>query len=183
LLRARRQLDTNKGATTMRVKDVMTRDAKPCRGDQTLAAAAKTMWDHDCGCVPIVDDQARVIGMLTDRDICMAALGSGRPLHDLVVSDAMARSVVRCTPDDPLDIALRSMSRARVRRLPVVSATGKLAGILSLHDAARAARHSPAGWLGGVSFREVGRAFAEVSTPREKREGTTAAPRPATLGA
>jgi CBS domain-containing protein len=151
----------------MRVKDLMTRDVQRCRPEHSLAAAAKLMWDHDCGCVPVVGDDERVVGMLTDRDVCMAAFINGRPLHELLVDQAMSRNVVRVAPDDAIELALVHMGRAHVRRLPVVDAAGRLVGIVSLHDAARAADASR-GWLFGVTPRDVGRTFAEISRPRRK---------------
>jgi CBS domain-containing protein len=150
----------------MRAKDVMTHDPKTCSPGQSLAAAAKTMWDHDCGCVPVVDDTGRVVGMLTDRDICMAAYTSGQPLHDLVASQAMSRNVVRCGPDDPIDALLAAMTRARVRRMPVIGRLGALIGVVSLTDVARAAEVT--GWLRGVRMREVGRALAEIARRRNQ---------------
>ncbi len=167
----------------MQVTHVMTAAPKSCRPDRSLADAAKIMWDHDCGCVPVVDDDDRVIGMVTDRDICMAAFTRGQPLHEIPVSEVMSRNIVRCTPEDPIESALAAMGRARVRRLPVVERKGRLAGILSLHDAARAAETG--GWFGGVRLRDVGRALAEISRPHEPQaaEKSRGEPRRDTLGA
>jgi CBS domain-containing protein len=150
----------------MRAKDVMTHDPKTCTPGHSLAAAAKTMWDHDCGCVPVVDDTGRVVGMLTDRDVCMAAYINGQPLHELSVSQAMSRNVVRCAPDDPVDAVLAAMSRGRIRRMPVIGRLGALIGIVSLTDIARAA--GVAGWLRGVRWREAGRALAEIARRRDQ---------------
>ena len=57
----------------MKIKDVMTPNVRTCFMSDSLATAAQLMWDHDCGCVPVLSEDARVVGMLTDRDICMAA--------------------------------------------------------------------------------------------------------------
>ena len=74
----------------MTIERLMSRDVHQCRPDQTLDYAASQMWEHDCGCLPVCagDEESRVIGMLTDRDICMAALFQGRPLRDLKVAFA-----------------------------------------------------------------------------------------------
>lgn len=151
---------------TMKVDDVMTHDAVSCRSGDSLAQAAQLMWDHDCGCVPIVDDEERVIGMLTDRDVCMAALHAARPLHELAIADAMAKQPVTVRPDDGIDQAQDVMCKKRVRRLPVTDGAGHLVGVLSLHDLARSAV-TERRWFAGVKMRDVARTFAEVSRPRE----------------
>ena len=75
------------------MSELMTRDVASCEMEHPLACSAKIMWERDCGCVPVVDDDNRVVGMLTDRDICMAALTRGRMLVDLPVHAAACRSV------------------------------------------------------------------------------------------
>src|SRR5262245_15334249 len=57
----------------MKVKEIMTSDVKTCSLDTDLASAAKIMWEEDCGAVPVTDGGGSVIGMITDRDICIAA--------------------------------------------------------------------------------------------------------------
>jgi len=156
----------------MKVDQVMTSDAVYCRAGESLARAAQLMWDRDCGCVPVVDHEKRVIGMVTDRDVCMAALHRGRPLHELVVSDAMATVPVTVGPEETVVVAQDVMRRARVRRLPVTDVTGKLVGVLSLHDLARAAT-TERRWFSGVSMRAVARTFAEVSRPWDKPPSST----------
>ncbi len=124
----------------MRVHEIMTREVKRCRADESLAAAARIMWENDCGCVPVVDGDERVIGIVTDRDVCMAAYTQGKAPSEITVDAAMAHAVATCAPDDPVDDAERTMQRRQVRRLPVVDGAGRLVGILSLNDLARFAR-------------------------------------------
>jgi CBS domain-containing protein len=100
------------------------------------------MWDHDCGCIPIRDGD-HVVGMITDRDICMAAHFKGKPIRDIRIEEAMSRDVAVCRPGDPLETAEAIMMRAQVRRLPVTDASGRLVGILSLNDIARALSAGP----------------------------------------
>jgi CBS domain-containing protein len=151
----------------MKVDEVMTSDAVSCRAGDTLARAAELMWDRDCGCVPVVDHEDRVIGIVTDRDVCMAALHRGRALHEVLVSDAMASVPVTVGPEETIVVAQDVMRRVRVRRLPVTDVTGKLVGVLSLHDLARSAA-TDRRWFSGVTMREVARTFAEVSRPSER---------------
>jgi CBS domain-containing protein len=125
----------------MRVDQLMTQRIQSCRPDDSLERAAQLMWDHDCGCLPVCsgDGVGRTIGVITDRDICMGALFQGRPLRELHVSDAMARQVLACRPQDSLAQAEKAMRDARIRRLPVLDDQGSLIGMLSLADLAREA--------------------------------------------
>ena len=120
----------------MKVEQIMNRDVKTCHPKDSLNQAAKIMWEQRCGAVPVVDEQGRAVGFLTDRDICMAAYTQGKPLDKLRVETAMARKVVSCTAEDDLDSAARLMRQSRTRRLPVVDKGGTLVGLLSLDDLA-----------------------------------------------
>ncbi len=124
---------------SVRVHELMTRDVKTCGREDTVHFAAQIMWDHDCGCVPVVDDEGRAVAMLTDRDVCMAACLQGLPLQAIPVASAMSRQIHGCRPDDTLVVAERIMREHRIRRLPVSAADGTLVGILSLNDVAREA--------------------------------------------
>lgn len=123
----------------MKVQELMTRDVKTCRAKDELNRAAQLMWEGDCGVVPVVDHENRVIGMITDRDVCMSAYTKDARLRNLRVSDAMSKQVVFCAPDALIETAMTMMKESRVRRLPVVDNTGKLVGLLSLNDLAREA--------------------------------------------
>lgn len=122
-----------------RVGNVMTAGVLVCSADDTLARAAQLMWDGDCGIVPVVDARYRLEGVITDRDVCMAAYTQGRALREMCVADIMSRAVHRCSADDSLARAIAIMAENRVRRLPVVNAEQQLVGVLSVADLARAA--------------------------------------------
>jgi CBS domain-containing protein len=124
----------------MRVEDLMTRDVKSCMTHDSLDAAAAIMWEYRCGGVPVVDNDRQPVGFLTDRDICMAAYTQGAKLRDSSVGSAMARRLVTCKQDDDLRVAVDLMQKNHVRRLPVVDSAGRLVGLLSLDDLARASR-------------------------------------------
>jgi CBS domain-containing protein len=128
------------------------------------------MWDNDIGCVPVVDDQNRVEGMITDRDICMAAYTRGQPLSQLDVGSAMSRPAHSCSPDHSV-VEAETIMRARcVRRMPVVDKAGQLVGILSLNDLVREAarqRGRKGRELGGD---EITATLAAVSQPRSGNE-------------
>lgn len=124
----------------MRVKDIMTDDVKCCSAETNLASAAKIMWEGDCGAVPVIDAQSKVIGMITDRDICIAAATRSRTEGEIPVQDVISKSLCSCSPQDDVRTALGTMRAHQVRRLPVVTQDGRLAGIISIHDIAVQAR-------------------------------------------
>lgn len=110
-----------------------------CTGNHSLSHATRLMRERDCGAIPVVDEENQVIGMLTDRDICMAAYIQGRPLSALLVSSTMSRNPIVCVPSDTLGDAARAMTEKQVRRLPVVEHR-RLVGIIALADVAVALR-------------------------------------------
>jgi CBS domain-containing protein len=124
------------------------------------------MWDNDCGCVPVQDTEGRVIGMITDRDICMAAYLQGGSLRALQVSSAMAKQAFTCRGDDTVAQAEAIMREHQVRRLPVLDSNGHLAGILSLNDIAIEAGHETASKKKEVTFVEAGQTLEAVCKPR-----------------
>jgi CBS domain-containing protein len=123
----------------MKVEELMSRDVVTCATHDDLATVAKQMWDRDCGVVPVVDADRRVVGMITDRDICMSAWMRAQPVVRLTVADAMCRQVAECSPGDEVVNALAILRERQVHRLPVTDSRGRLVGLLSLSDVARAA--------------------------------------------
>lgn len=124
----------------MRVKDVMTSDVKSCGLQTNLAAAAQIMWDADCGAVPVIDDRGKVVGIITDRDICIAAATRSRSESEIPVADVVSGRLHVCAPGDDVRTALDTMKKRQVRRLPVVGRDRRLIGIVSIHDIAAQAR-------------------------------------------
>ena len=151
----------------MKVDDLMTTGVLTCSPDDDLATAARKMWDGDCGALPVVDAQGHCLGMITDRDICMAALMDGRALGQIAVSSAMSRDVVACRSGDDVESAAQRMQGAQVRRLPVVDGDGQLAGILSLNDLALQAARRRAG-VRRVTNDEVAATLAAVGEHRDR---------------
>ncbi len=120
----------------MTAADVMTRDVKTCRPNDSLAEAARIMWNKDCGVVPVTDGTGHLTGMVTDRDICMAALAHRKPLEAIQISAAMTGAVRTCREDDDAAEVEARMASERVRRLPVVDAAKRIVGIVSINDLA-----------------------------------------------
>jgi CBS domain-containing protein len=121
-------------ASPMRVHELMTSSPRACSMHDSANAAAQIMWEQDCGAVPVLGDDGRVVGILTDRDVCMAAYFQGRPLSGISVASIMSTNVCTCRADDDLNHAERLMQERQVNRLPVVEDGGILVGMLSLCD-------------------------------------------------
>lgn len=118
----------------MKVKELMTPNATAIWLTESLADAAKLMWENDCGVLPIIKDGRKVIGMITDRDICMAAAMKDRNPSSISVEEVMTGQVYAVNPEDNIDQALQAMQEHKIRRLPVVNSEGELEGILSMND-------------------------------------------------
>ncbi|RMF84585.1 MAG: CBS domain-containing protein, partial [Nitrospinota bacterium] len=90
--------------------------------------------DGDCGVLPVIDQANKVLGVITDRDICMAVATKHRPASAITVGEVLSGTVYVCGPDEDLSAVLPRMQTAQVRRLPVVDTEGTLCGMLSLND-------------------------------------------------
>jgi CBS domain-containing protein len=163
----------------MNASDLMTTAVKSCSPSDDLQRAAQIMWESDCGIVPVVDDQRRAIGMITDRDICMAAYTHGLPLWQLQVSDAMAKHVHGVREEDPLEVVETLMRRVRVRRVPVLDADGRLKGILSMNDLARYGHRSAGRSQDGLSGDSIAQTLAAISEPCPAANAADQAHKPA----
>ena len=118
----------------MLVKDLMTRNVSSCRPENNLAELAEVMWNQRCAAVPILDGSGKVMGFITDRDICIA-LGT----RNIRASEVLARDIsppryFSCSPYNDVREALRTMATHEVGRLPVVDEAGQVVGILSVDD-------------------------------------------------
>jgi CBS-domain-containing membrane protein len=123
------------------------------------------MWDHDCGCAPVVDAHGKLIGIITDRDISMAAYTQGTPLEAIPIERAMSPKVISCTRTDDLDTAHRLMRTHEIHRIPIVDSRGKPVGILSLSDVIN---H----WHGDRAAEQAVEIAATFSAIRRRREHT-----------
>lgn len=152
----------------MKISELMTRDVKSCALNETLNSAARIMWDHDCGCVPVVDAHRRLVGIVTDRDLSMAAYTQGLPLGAIPIERAMSSRVIACSPSDSVATAHRLMRTHEIHRLPVVNSSGALVGILSLSDLAHHARNQHPTPASGT-HEHAAEIFETVSAIRRRR--------------
>jgi CBS domain-containing protein len=118
----------------MTVRDIMSESVFTCGPETTLRTVARLMRDTHCGMVPVADSRGSLKGIITDRDICLVSAGRARNAGDIAVHEAMTRNVATVMITDTIPMALAVMRTARVWRLPVVDAFGRLQGILSLED-------------------------------------------------
>ena len=118
----------------MKIRDIMTAAPVTCSRSTNLAEAAALMLDADCGILPVVDDQAKLIGIVTDRDMYIALATRNKQASQMTVGDVARTDVFTCSPDDDVHAALETMKQHRVRRLPVEGFGGTVAGIVSMND-------------------------------------------------
>ena len=155
----------------MKVRNVMTSDVVTCRPEETLAALAGKMWDGDCGVVPVVDDQNRPIGLITDRDAFIAVATRNLRPSEIRVQEAMhPATLVTASPEDDVRTALQRMAASQVRRLPVVDDRGTLVGIMTISDPIL---HSPRS--GDAEHQnEIVRTLEAICVPRQQNGGAQA---------
>lgn len=158
----------------MRVESLMMKEVRSVFPNDPLREAARVMWERDCGFVPVVrDPESRdIVGVLTDRDICMASYTRDQPLAEISVESVMSRAVRICKPEDRLEAAEEIMREAQVRRLPVVDVANQLVGVISLSDIAREAARERVRTGNEVLESQVGETLATICQPREITSGS-----------
>jgi len=155
----------------MKVRDVMTKTPASCSPNTNLAVVVETLWNHNCGVLPIVDSDGKLLGVITDRDICVALGTRNQVASEIAASDLSSGKLVIGKPDDDLRTALLTMAEAKVRRLPVVDAQGRLAGIVSITDILR----TSTGRNGELSAEDVVKTLKQISTSGVERAKGAAA--------
>jgi CBS domain-containing protein len=130
----------------MKVKEIMTRNPTVCTEDSTLQEVARTMVGCDCGAVPVVRDNA-LSGMVTDRDMVVRAIAEGKNPASMKAREVMTAPVVSVREDATLEECTDLMEGNKIRRMPVVNATGAVIGIVAQADVARHASKKDAGEL------------------------------------
>jgi CBS domain-containing protein len=137
----------------MQVRDIMTEQLASCAPDAAVEDAAAMMVESDCGAIPVIDPRTqKAVGVVTDRDIVCRAVAGGRNPVGMKVDEVMTMPITAVSPATSLEECLAKMEEARVRRMLVVDEQGKLCGIVSQADVARAApEHGTAHLVKGVS--------------------------------
>lgn len=136
----------------MQVREIMSTDVQVTSPDATLKDAASAMQKRDFGALPVGEND-RLVGMITDRDIVVNAVASGKDPKKVSVREVMSKSIHCCFEDQPIDEAARIMSEKQIRRLPVLNSDKRLVGIVSLGDFAVSSR----------DLEKSGRTLSEIS--------------------
>ena len=140
----------------MKAEDLMSKEVKTCHRDSNLAEVASVLWESDCGALPVVDDDGKVIGIVSDRDICVAVATKGRLASEVTAGEvADGKPVHTCSPETPIQHVLTTMQQQQVRRIPVVNRENRIEGILSISDVVLAAQQDGRGAPSSVSNNEV----------------------------
>jgi len=150
----------------MKVHDVMTEEVKFCGPETNLAAAAAIMWENDCGALPIVADNGKALGLITDRDIAIALGTRNTQAAEISVKEVISGQLFAASPEDDIHAALKLMRKEKVHRLAVINAQGKLEGILSLNDVALHAAHANGKGTPALNYEDVVSTLKAVSEHR-----------------
>jgi CBS domain-containing protein len=122
----------------MKVKDAMHKGVEWVSPDTRLPEIARMMRQSDIGAVPVGEND-RLIGMVTDRDICCKAVADGHDIDAMTARDVMTTGIVWCHDDDDVEDAADLMESRQIRRLPVIDKNKRMVGMLSLGDLSHAA--------------------------------------------
>jgi len=130
------------------------------------------MWSHDCGLLPVVSANGRVIGVITDRDICIAIGTREMPASRITCQRSDQRRLLTYQPDDEIHAVLKTMKMAKIRRLPVTGKTGAFKGILSMNDIVLRARHYDGTKKRGGSYEDLVNTFLMICQHRLQQAST-----------
>ena len=145
----------------MLVNEIMKKPPATCTTNDTVTEAAKIMHEHKCGFVPVVDSSGAVVGVVTDRDVCLVVGDKNRAMTHVSVQDAMSHPVFSCYADENVKTTLATMAKRHVRRLPVLDKHGHLEGVLSIDDVIQAPHRR-----GAPSAEEIVATLKEITAPR-----------------
>jgi len=154
----------------MKVKEMMTGDTVTCDLNASLAEAAAAMWENDCGILPVSKDGEEIVGVITDRDICMGASMRDRSFSRISVEEIMTGALYSTSPEEDVSRALELMREHKVRRLPVLDDGGQLKGMLSINDLTLRAEEPSGKKTPQLSFAQVMETYKAVCEHQRSRE-------------
>lgn len=123
-----------KGGIKMKVKDCMCENVTYINPNSTISDCAKLMCDKHIGCIPVCNNEQKVIGLVTDRDLILRCVACGKNTNTTPVSEIMTSNVCYCNQNEEIDNAQKIMSENQIRRLPIVDDNNKIIGIITLGD-------------------------------------------------
>ncbi len=134
-----------------------------CQPETNLGSATELMRNANCGFLPVGAVDGKVIGVITDRDICIALGTRNRLPGDIAVGEVMSGKLYSCAPEDDIHVALQTMKEEKVRRLPVIAQKGALVGVISMDDILLRTEPMSAGKVPELSSDEVVRAYRAIT--------------------
>jgi len=150
----------------MRVKNLMTGTPYYCQEDTNLGSATELMWVGNCGFLPVTGADGKLVGVITDRDICIALGTRDRLPGQVKVREVMSDRLFACSPEDDAHIALELMKEGGVRRLPVIGKNGAIVGVISMDDLLLHAEAPGLGKRPELSIEEVLAAYRAIDQHR-----------------
>jgi CBS-domain-containing membrane protein len=159
----------------MKVQDIMTANPAFCHRETNLAEVAALMWQHNCGALPVLDKNGSLVGVITDRDVCIALGTRNRVAAEVSAAEVITGRHFTCGPDDNIRHALQRMQDNQVRRLPVVDREEHLRGIISIDDIVLNAQWAETHVV-DLSFLDVIRVLRRVTYPAAPCAGSEVCP-------
>ena len=147
----------------MRIVEIMMGTPYHCSPETNLGAATELMWIGNCGFLPVVGNDNKVAGVVTDRDICIALGTRNQAAGDVTVAEVMSGKMYSCAPEDHVQMALETMQAGHVRRLPVITKSGELVGVVSIDDMIIHAAKTDTGVASSLSTTEVVTALQRIN--------------------
>lgn len=149
----------------MQVNEIMTAAVECCVPEDSSQKAAEIMKNADTGVVPVLagEDNPKVVGIITDRDLCLGVVAGGRSPREVHVKECMTGRVVTCHPEDDVRRVADMMAENQIRRMPVVDKDGGIVGIVSLADISQEDRMES---KSGKALRDISEPTGEASRPR-----------------
>lgn len=120
----------------MKCKDMMTSNPSYCSPEDISVKPAQIMRDEDVGIVPVCEQDKKLVGVVTDRDICLTVVAEARNPNDVKVSECMSEELITCKPEDDVQKAADLMKEYQVRRIPVIDDQNRIVGMIAQADIA-----------------------------------------------
>lgn len=150
----------------MKIETVMTKQPVCCSPSDSVQRVAQMMRQQDVGAIPVVSDlvSKKLVGIITDRDLCVTAMAEGKDPHTTTIAPYFTKDVITCSPEDTLQTCEQKMRQHKIRRIPVVDNKNSCVGIIVQADIARVEKPE--------SFQAL---VAEISRPKLKPPAPIAA--------
>ena len=142
----------------MLISDMMSPNVVSITPEESTALAARLLYRHNIGALPVCGDDGRLRGIVTDRDIVLRCVAAENDPTTTPVKEIMSKGVVSVSPNDDVRVATRIMAAEQIRRLPVLT-NGKVVGMISLGDLAKTQAYDM----------EASKALSEISTNVKKK--------------